>query len=207
MKKRILVITLLLVIVLLFFEIAKTYSLFETNGNGEISSNLATWEIYVNNTDVTKLNGTNTFNLASINWGEQNHVIEGKGAPGSVGTFNILIVPGNTQVSFTYELTFDFSNLNNSEFQVSEIKDLNGSTLIRTGENSYTGIVTLNDINSKKTYNIEVSIVWNNNEENNDNDYNLGVSAIDNINIPVEIKLLQYNESDQINEYVPEESG
>ena len=36
MKKRILVITLLLVIVLLFFEIAKTYSLFESNGNGEI---------------------------------------------------------------------------------------------------------------------------------------------------------------------------
>jgi len=52
-----------------------------------------------------------------------------------------------------------------------------------------------------------VSIVWNNNEENNDKDYNLGVSAIDNINIPVGIKLLQYHESDQINEYVPEESG
>ncbi len=207
MKKRILVITLLLVMTLLFFEIAKTYSLFETNGNGEISSDIATWEIHVNDTDVTKLNGTNTFNLASINWENQNHVIDGKGAPGSVGTFNIIIDPGNTKVSFTYELTFDFSNLNNSEFQVSDIRDLNGSSLIRTGEYSYTGIVPLSDINSNKTYNIQTSIIWNNNEENNDNDYNLGVSAASKISIPVEIKLLQYHESDQITEYVPEESG
>ena len=200
-KKVLLIFICILSITILVFTVVKTYALFESRASGQVSSKIATWKIEVNDTDITKLSQVNkNFNLGQISWSNENHVKTGKGAPGSIGSLNIDIVPTGTEVSFTYEISFDLSNLQNEEFQIYQISETNGDTIIRTGENSYTGIAYLSDINSEKEYEIEIQFIWNNSIENDEDDYNLGSRANENIEIPITFRVKQYT-GETIEEY------
>ena len=200
-KKKITVIGIVLIAVFLFL-ITVTYSLFETRKEATVSSSIAKWNVKVNNTMITKsTNQNSTFSLGSINWQSGGHVKSGKAAPGSVGTFEIEIDPTNTDVSFTYELTIDTSGLNNEEFIISNVREINGNEFIRTDKNTYVGIARLDDNQNNEKYNIAINITWNNNEENNENDYNLGKNADIDINIPVSLNISQYTGTEQFIEY------
>ena len=154
MKKKILIILGGLFFLLLCLEVRNTYSLFETNGRAVVDKNLANWQIKVNNTYLNTLSEDNkTFSLGSILWDSKNHVKEGKAAPGSVGMFYIEIDPTATEVSFLYEITFDTSSLNNSEFEISSVREVNGKQFIRISENTYVGIVPLSEIKTNTKYN------------------------------------------------------
>ena len=203
-KKIILIIISIALVFLLTYTILKTFSLFESSATGSTETDLADWIIKVNNTDITSLSSqNNTFNLGSINWTNQNHVVAGKGAPGSTGTINIAIDPDDTEVSFTYDITFDFTNINNQEFQIQSVVEGNNN-LTRTGEYTYTGIAPLSEIQNNKIYNIVVTFIWNNSEYNDEDDYNLASRAGENINIPITIKVKQYTTGDTITPYVEE---
>lgn len=202
MRKKILIILCISLFIILCLEIKNTYSLFETNGEAVVEENLATWKIKVNNTYLTTLTeDRNTFDLGSMNWESQNHVKEGKAAPGSVGTFYIEIDPTTTEVSFLYEITLDTSSLNNTEFQIQSVREVNGKTFIRTNENTYVGIVPLREIQASTKYRVEISVIWNNKEENNEADYKLGSMANTGINLPIKIEARQYDGTEVITEY------
>ena len=202
MRKKILIILCISLFIILCLEIKNTYSLFETNGEAVVEENLATWKIKVNNTYLTTLTeDRNTFDLGSMNWESQNHVKEGKAAPGSVGTFYIEIDPTTTEVSFLYEITLDTSSLNNTEFQIQSVREVNGKTFIRTNENTYVGIVPLREIQASTRYRVEISVIWNNKEENNEADYKLGSMANTGINLPIKIEARQYDGTEVITEY------
>ena len=202
MEKKLLIV-LCFVFLVLLFEVKRTYSLFETNSTIEATSELANWNIRVNNSDITNLTtANNNIQLGEINWESQNHVVEKKAAPGSVGKFNIEIDSVDTEVSFIYELTIDLEVLNNSEFYIEYIRETNNHQLIRTGKNTYSAIITLAEIQNNIKHNIEVGIKWNDNEENNRLDYELGVSAGSEINIPISILTYQYTGVEVLDEYV-----
>lgn len=195
MKKQALytIIFISLIIVSIIIVLFYTYALFESNEDIPVSNDLAKWNIKVNDNLITNGNSSqNTFNIGSINWESGGHVREGKAAPGSIGKFEIEIDPTDTQVSFVYTIKVDLSELDNDEFQISEIKETNGNEFIRTGEDTYVGIARLSDNEQGKKYNIEISLIWNNNEENNDKDTELGKKAEEDIDIPVEIDISQY---------------
>ncbi len=201
-KKRNTVIGLTLIAVILFIALYYTYSLYETTREITVSSDIAKWNVKVNNTMVTKNNTTiSTFTLGSINWNSNGHVREGKAAPGSTGSFEIEIDPTDTEVSFTYELTIDTSNLENDSFYISNVREKNGNEFIKTGENTYVGIARLSNNQNGRKYNIEINITWDNNEENNESDYELGKKAELEVNIPVSINISQYTGSEQFTEY------
>ena len=202
MKKMFLIILCTSFFILLCLEVQKTYSLFETNGTAIAGEQLAKWQIKVNNTYLTTLTeDRNTFHLGSIEWENQGHVKTGKAAPGSIGKFYIEIDPCQTEVSFLYEITLDLSKLENSEFQISEVKEVNGKNLIRTGEYTYVGIIPLVEIQAKIKHKIEVSVIWNNKEENNEADYELGSRAELEIDIPVIVVARQYDGTENFTEY------
>lgn len=202
MKKALLVI-LGIISFYLLFEIKNTYSLFETNSAVEASSELAKWHVKINNNYITNLTTqVNTFELGNIKWDSKEHVVAGKAAPGSIGRFNIEIDPTDTQVSFIYEITIDISTLNNSEFQIKYINETNNYKLVRTGKNTYSAIVTLEEIQSGIKHDIEIGLIWNDNEENNQYDYELGTKANVGINIPVSITVSQYTNNQELVEYV-----
>ena len=91
----------------MLIEIKETYSLFETNSAVEASSELAKWNVKINDNYITNLTTqVNTFKLGDIKWDSKEHVVAGKAAPGSIGYFSVEIDPTDTQVSFIYEIIY-----------------------------------------------------------------------------------------------------
>ena len=197
MKSKILYITCAIMIFVTIYEITNTYGLFESNINMNADSKLATWNILINDTNIGK---SETFTIDNFISEEDSNVASGKIAPGTSGYFNINIDPSTTQVSIRYDLTFDFSKLDNL-FTITKVEEKNGYNLIKTGPNTYSNVITLNEIKENKTNNIRVHIKWNNNEENNDKDTEIGLTENNTLNIPVSITVLQYS-GEKIEPYV-----
>lgn len=197
MKSKILYITCAIMIFVTIYEITNTYGLFESNINMDVDSKLATWNILINDTNIGK---SETFTIDNFISEEDRTVASGKIAPGTSGYFNINIDPSTTQVSIRYDLTFDFSKLDNL-FTITKVEEKNGYNLIKTGPNTYSNVITLNEIKENKTNNIRVHIKWNNNEENNDKDTEIGLTENNTLNIPVSITVLQYS-GEKIEPYV-----
>ena len=106
---------------------------------------------------------------------------------GKSQTFNIdnLAFIGNDLVKEGNLLTFD-----NEKIRISDIRELGGNELIRTGENSYTGIMEYKDILKGSNDYIRVSFEWINDDTNNSNDMESMLES--KLGIPVLINVKQY---------------
>lgn len=170
-----------------------TYSLFESVVSKSIDSDIAKWNIEVNNAMITSGNAlNNTFNIGGINWQNGGHVKPGKAAPGSVGSFTIEVDPTDTQVSFTYQIEIDTSGLNNDYFEIQSVSERNNNEFYRIDENTYVGIARLSDNSLGTKYYIDIAVAWVNNDNNNANDYEIGKNATEGVYIPINIELNQY---------------
>ena len=150
------------IIVILFigYDFIKTYSLFESNIVTPSQISLANWEVSVNDTLVGK---NTSFNVDNIVWDESIYVIDGKAAPGRTGHFNISIKPNTTQVAYRYDITIQDSSI----FELVSVKTSDGTSLKKTDENTYSAVVTLDDIENGTIYDVTVDTMWNNLESKN----------------------------------------
>lgn len=190
MKKIYLCLALVLLIITVFI-ILKTYGLFETKTGLNVQSEVGKWVILVNNTDITQQENTK-FSVDKIIWDQNDEVKEGKIAPGASGYFDIVIDPTDTDVSVRYDIGFDFSEFENTNITITSIQEINDKKIVKTGNNKYTGIITLDEISAGTTNTIRVNIAWENNEENNEHDSNLSSVPNTILNIPVTINVSQY---------------
>lgn len=189
MKNKILLISLSIILcITTIYLIRNTYGLFESNNVMIMDNNVAKWNVLINGTDIKS--GEN-FNVDSINIVEGDNVLNGKMAPGTQGYFDIEIDPQDTDTSILYSITFDFSKINDN-FIIESIEEITGGNLIKTGENSYSKVITLDEINSNVTNIIRVYMKWNNVEENNEEDSKIGLTKDNFINIPVSVSVNQY---------------
>lgn len=74
--------------------------------------------------------------------------------------------------------------------------------MIMTDEDTYTGVMKLEEIKAGKTNNIKVIITWENDENNNKMDTAVGTVNNYKISIPIEFIATQYLGED-IKEYIP----
>lgn len=188
MKNKIIYIVCAIMIFISIYEIKNTYGLFESKKEIDIDKSVAKWNIYINDNN---LNTTETFTIDNFTFQETDTVAKDKIAPGILGWFDILIDARDTQVSIIYEITFDFTSLP-SNMTVEKIEEINGREIIKTGPNTYSNYITLDDINNNVKDTIRVHIKWNNDEENNENDTNIGIIKNNSIKIPVSITVSQY---------------
>ena len=188
MKNKIIYIVCAIMIFISIYEIKNTYGLFESKKEIDIDKSVAKWNIYINDNN---LNTAETFTIDNFTFQETDTVAKDKIAPGILGWFDILIDARDTQVSIIYEITFDFTSLP-SNITVEKIEEINGREIIKTGPNTYSNYITLDDINNNVKDTIRVHIKWNNDEENNENDTNIGIIKNNSIKIPVSITVSQY---------------
>lgn len=188
MKTKIIYILCAIMIFASIYEITDTYGLFESNKTQVVDSPIAKWNILINETNI---NESINFNIDNFQIDENTTVKSGKIAPGTTGYFDIVIDPSDTEVSFRYDLTIDNSELSSS-FTIEQIEETNGFTIIRTSVNTYSNIITLADIKNGVKNNIRVHIKWQNNEENNDSDTEIGLNKEYFLNIPITINVSQY---------------
>ena len=176
-----------------------SYSLFESQRTNTSELEIAKWEIKVN--DDLLSGGESTFTINNFVWSTSQYVKPGKAAPGLNGYFDIVIDPNDTDTSIRYDITFDFSNLDSDQFQITEIKEIDDKSIVRTGEYTYSNIILLEDIDGGETNTIRVYIEWVNDEDNNEKDSELGTVLNNQISIPVSVDVTQYIDGDTLTPY------
>ena len=201
MKKSLMVLAPFFFITAIFF-FQKAYSLFESNRVNTSSISVAKWQVKINNDNIS--GSSSTFTINNINWIESENVKSGKVAPEMDGYFDIEIDPNNTETSVRYDITFDFTNLDSSQFVINEIKEIDEKEIVRTGEFTYSNIFTLDEINNNETNTIRVYLSWINDELNNEKDSNLGKVANNTIKIPVVVEITQHFDGETLTEYTGE---
>ena len=186
MNKKILYFICGLCLSMTIFMVIDSYGLFESKNVLNVDSNIAKWNVFINGTDIKK---NETFVVDKINLINNNNVLEGKMAPGSKGYFDIVIDPTDTDTSIRYDISFDFSSLN-GKIVVSGIEEITSGNLVRTAKNTYSKVITLNEIKNGITNTIRVYIKWDNSDDESDSAIG---SVINNfINVPVTIAAYQY---------------
>lgn len=190
--KKLFIILTLFMMCFTIYQIKTTYALFESKISGVINSEIGKWNIYINNRDVTS--GTSkTFIMDKFNIGGSKYTEEGKIAPGMKGSFEISISPRDTQVSIRYDITIDGVSIEENQIRLVSISEKNNNnTIVKTGENTYTAIILLEDISEDYRDDIEIFFTWDNNEDNNEKDTSIGTVYNSKISIPITVKLSQY---------------
>lgn len=159
-KKTIQIIVVCLVVLgSLFYLYSKgTYTSYETLTNGKITPKIAKWNIKVDGIEVTTSDVV-TIGLSNINWVSNNAVVA-KAVPGSHGIATVKIDPMDTDVSIKYTLEIIDKNVDNNKFL--EISNINNSTnsLIQTGENTYVGVITLDELKNKTITTLTFDVLW-----------------------------------------------
>ena len=174
---------------LFLLQIGNTYAVFESDVMGESKVKTAKWVIRVNDGDLGK---SQTFNIDNLAFIGNDLVKEGKFAPNTEGYFDIVIDAEEVEVSLRYDIEFDFSSLSIPGLVISSITELGGNTLVLTDKDTYSGVITLADMDSSTVNTVRVSISWQNDEANNEVDSSWGMVADKVISIPVNVKLTQY---------------
>lgn len=190
-NKKVLIIIVLLIIIfiILIYAILSTFATFRSEFTGGMKIDNATWKILVNSTDISS-NAVKEFVIDDIEIDESQGVEPGKLAPGLKGNFNILIDPTETDVSIMYEIKFDTTDINATNIRIDSVKEtMAGNTLIKSDSNTYVGIISLDDIKNNLTNNIQVTLFW---CDDGNEDINIGSIPNHKINIPVQVKVSQY---------------
>lgn len=153
MKLKIKIILFLMFLSLLISNVSSTYSRYVSQANGNITTDFAKWQIFVDNTNITENYDTSLTFTPNIDTNE--NVASGKVAPGSTGYFDIEINAENVDVSFTYNITLDSSSSDVPDLKVTKYAilsedDITNNNIITT---DYNGI------------NIEDNVIHNNSED------------------------------------------
>lgn len=156
----------LFVLLLTIFVTVETYALFETNANGDTEFDIGNWVILLNNEDV-KL--TNTISIDNFTYVNGSHTQSGYFAPGSQAYFDLVIDASASDVSMAYQLDIDDTALADHPNIYFSVTNLDNN--LTTNTNSYNGLIRLSDTN--KVHNIRINLVWNNQQQYDEDDTNL----------------------------------
>lgn len=172
--KKILFLLIILVIILLIYKTIQIYAVFHSEVEANVKLENGVWNIVVNGTKIST--GIETqFTIDQITATQNSHVMQGKLAPGLSGNFEIEISPENTNVSIKYEITLNENELGDTNLKIKSIQETdNGYQLIKTGENTYTGVISLQDIKDGIKHKIKMEVEWEDDEINNESDTIIG---------------------------------
>ncbi len=153
-KKKIFTIIFMVLIIgcFLYLGARSTYTSFESEIEGNAATSLAGINLTINGVDVVSNNdGTldNRIILDNTTW-VSTHTREEKISPGSSGTIDLELDPSGSEVAILYEFRFVDKKIDDDKL-LTFGNITSTDTLIRTGVDTYTGVITLNDINQSRT--------------------------------------------------------
>ena len=191
------------IIMLLFTmaQIISTYAKYTTGATATVQKQAGAWVIKVNNEDITLNNGLQkTFNINGLTYPENEYVVENKLAPASSGYFDIVIDPTGSSVAIRFDVTLDVQNLNafDSIRFTSAYRVVNGEEvsqgIVKTGTNTYSGVISLNDVRNEVASTIRFYIGWDEEEtdEGDESDSELGSLKDVTTSLPVNVVVTQY---------------
>lgn len=172
--KKIVALLIICISILLIYKIVQIYAVFHSELEANVKLENGTWNIVVNGTQIST-GIEKQFTIDQITTTQNSHVKPDKLAPGLSGSFEILISPEDTNVSIKYEITLDEEELGDTSLKIKSIEEIGtGAQLIKTGENTYTGVISLRDIENGIKHKIKVEVEWEDNGLNDENDTIIG---------------------------------
>ena len=190
--RKILFLLMTSVFILLIYKIIDIYAVFHSEIDSNVALENGKWNITINGTDITT--GTVTeFVINQITTTENQHVKPGNLAPGLSGNFEIQINPENTNVSVRYDITLNQEELGDSNLKIRSIEEIEQNyKLIQTDENTYTGVILLEDIKKGINHRIKMEVEWADEEISNEADTTLGEDVTNKLQIPITVHAIQY---------------
>lgn len=189
--KKLFIIVSLIVLLFVIYKMVGIYAVFYSQSTGIANQQQSDWIIKVNSQTIS--NGVNTaFTINEINYTSDTHVLSGKIAPGISGDFYITIDASDTDVAIEYEISLNLDQMSNDNFQIISVSEVNRGAPITFNNGVIRGIIPLTDVQSHVTHRLKLSIEWENDEQYNNEDTEIGMSDADTISIPVIAKVYQY---------------
>lgn len=189
--QKVLVFVMMCIFALLIYKIIDIYAVFHSDVEANVQLKNGVWNITVNGTQITT--GVETqFIVDQITTTENNHVKPGTLAPGLSGSFTMAISPEDTNVSVRYDITLNQEELGDYNLKIKSIHEIeNNYQLIKTDENKYTGIMTLEEIQKGIIHKIQMEVEWVDDGLNNESDTELG-KITEVLQIPITVHVIQY---------------
>ena len=190
--RKILFLLMTSVFILLIYKIIDIYAVFHSEIESNVVLENGKWNITINGSDITT--GTVTeFVINQITTTENDHVKPGNLAPGLSGSFEIEINPEDTNVSVRYDITLNQQELGDSNLKIRSIEEIEQNyKLIQTDENTYTGVILLEEINQGINHRIRMEVEWADEEISNEADTTLGTDVTNKLQIPITVHAIQY---------------
>lgn len=198
--KKVWILSALIMLLITFYQINSTYAKYITKVEGTVEETIGTWIVKVNDTNIATGADVEEFTINALTYNSNDYVQQGKIAPGLLGYFDVTIDATEASVAVRYDVTIDFTKLNLSDsIKFSKLTHVVDGTesedgITKTGESTYTGVVSLADINAGKTNTIRVYLQWEDDGTgtNDEEDSILGTNKDAQVSIPVEVKVSQY---------------
>lgn len=197
--KKVWILSAILMMIITCYEIGNTYAKYVATAYGITKGDVGAWVVKVNDTIISTGTEEQEFTIDELQYGSNVYVAEGKIAPGTLGYFELEIDATEASVAVTYDVELDLSALTESSdsiklAKIAKIVDGTETTsgIGQKGENTYTGIISLEDIENGKTTLLRVYIEWENVEDNNEQDSEVGATANSTLSIPIKVKASQY---------------
>lgn len=189
MNKKILILGLLSFLVLFIFGIASTFGLFHSNVDGDVNTDVAKWNILINDTNISD-GVTDKFVINDLAYSDTTNKKPGTIAPGTSGTFSLTLDATDTQVSVMYTIEVDDSKFGNEMLKIAKVEKVAGSgDFQEVTDGVYQGIIPYN---AKSKVTIDFTITWINDEANNEIDSEIGTRENPDLEIPVVVTATQY---------------
>lgn len=189
MNKKILILGLLSFLVLFIFGIASTFGLFHSNVDGDVNTDVAKWNILINDTNISD-GVTDKFVINDLAYSDTTNKKPGTIAPGTSGTFSLTLDATDTQVSVIYTIEVDDSKFGNEMLKIAKVEKVAGSgDFQEVTDGVYQGIIPYN---AKSKVTIDFTITWINDEANNEIDSEIGTRENPDLEIPVVVTATQY---------------
>lgn len=180
----------ILFFILSIYLVADSYALFETNSSGEANSTIGKWVIKISDVLISD-NQMEEFSVDNFVYETNDNIADGYIAPGRNGYFDIVLDPTGTDVAIRYDLSFDNEQTYGDNIKYS-VTLLTGEETIKTGPNTYSGIVTLDQIEQDTKITLRINLTWESERNYDHNDTILGMTENAKIRIPVGISVNQY---------------
>lgn len=198
--RKIWILSALIMLLVTVYEINSTYAKYFTEAEGIVEETIGAWIVKINGTNIATGTDLQSFTINDLTYNSNDYVLAGKIAPGLLGYFDIEIDATEASVAVRYDVTIDFSSLNLSDSIkfTKLVRVVDGAEseegITKTAESTYTGVVSLSDIEAGKTNTIRVYLGWEDDGTgtNDEEDSILGTNKDAQVSIPVTVKASQY---------------
>lgn len=189
MKGKLTIVIIIISIFVLFIFSNKTYTSYQSSVNDEVPLDIAEWKIEIDGQNIATT--TKNISLSNIVW-ESDHTNNNTVAPGSKGQVKINIDPTSSEVAIKYNLTYTDHTINPDCLLTVTSIYLENEELEKISDNSYSGVITLDQIKEKTVKVLVINVEWVNDENNNETDSKIGLNESVPNYLEIEFNASQY---------------